>query len=80
MDEFDPVQYYEYRRKGIHFQEELFGKAFVYVGGRELTAEICKNTSLSPGQKVLDIECGTGGSAFFIARHYGCSVRETTRN
>ena len=52
MDEFDPVQYYEYRRKGIHFQEELFGKAFVYVGGRELTAKICKNTSLSPGQKV----------------------------
>ena len=52
MDEFDPVQYFEYRRKGIHFQEELFGKAFVYVGGRELTAKICKNTSLSPGQKV----------------------------
>ena len=52
MDEFDPVQYYEYRRKGIHFQEELFGKAFVYVGGRDLTSKICKNTSLSPGQKV----------------------------
>ena len=52
MDEFDPVQYYEYRRKGIHFQEELFGKAFVYVGGLELTSKICKNASLSPGQKV----------------------------
>ena len=53
MDEFDPVQYFEYRRKGIHFQEELFGKTFVYVGGKELTAKICKNSSLSPGQKVF---------------------------
>merc|ERR1712020_813082 len=52
MDEFDPVEYYEYRRKGIHFQEELFGKTFVYVGGRELTAKICKKCSLSPDQKV----------------------------
>ena len=52
MDECDPVQYFEYRRKGIHFQEELFGKTFVYVGGKELTAKICKNSSLSPGQKV----------------------------
>ena len=52
MDEFDSVQYYEYRRRGIHFQEELFGKTFVYVGGKNLTAKICKHSSLSVGQKV----------------------------
>ena len=52
MDDFDTVQYYEYRRRGIHFQEELFGKTFVYVGGQNLTAKICKSNSLSAGQKV----------------------------
>ena len=31
--------------------------------------------SIHPTLQVLDIGCGTGGSAFFIARHYGCSVR-----
>lgn len=29
---------------------------------------------LEPGQRVLDVGCGTGGSAFFMARHYGVSV------
>lgn len=29
---------------------------------------------LKPGQKVLDIGCGTGGSAFFMARNYGVDV------
>lgn len=29
---------------------------------------------LEPGQRVLDLGCGTGGSAFFMARHYGVSV------
>ena len=53
LDALDSVQYYEYRRRGIHFQEELFGKTFVYVGGKKLTTEICKNASLSAGQKVM---------------------------
>ena len=30
--------------------------------------------NLKPGQKVLDIGCGSGGSAFFMARHYGVHV------
>ena len=29
---------------------------------------------LSPGMKVLDIGCGTGGSAFYMAKHYGVEV------
>ena len=53
LDALDSVQYYEYRRRGIHFQEELFGKTFVYVGGKKLTTEICKNASPSAGQKVM---------------------------
>lgn len=29
---------------------------------------------LRPGQRVLDIGCGTGGSAVFMARHYDVHV------
>lgn len=29
---------------------------------------------LEPGQRVLDVGCGTGGSAFFMARQYGVYV------
>lgn len=36
--------------------------------------EFCLKLNLKPGQKVLDLGCGTGGSAFFLARHYGAVV------
>lgn len=29
---------------------------------------------LEPGQRVLNVGCGTGGSAFYMARHYGVHV------
>ena len=30
--------------------------------------------TLKPGMKVLDIGCGTGGSAFYMAKNYGVEV------
>ena len=36
--------------------------------------EFCLKLNLKPGQKVLDIGCGSGGSAFFMARQYGVQV------
>ena len=54
-DNFDSVQYYEYRRRGIHFQEELFGQTFVYPGGQKLAKQICKKSCLSVGQKVCKL-------------------------
>ena len=36
--------------------------------------EFVEKLNLKPGQKVLDIGCGTGGSAFFMARNYGVDV------
>jgi cyclopropane-fatty-acyl-phospholipid synthase len=35
---------------------------------------ICRKLELGPGMKVLDIGCGWGGTARFIAERYGCSV------
>ena len=36
--------------------------------------EFVQTLGLKPGMKVLDIGCGTGGSAFFMAQNYGAQV------
>src|SRR3989344_5281658 len=35
---------------------------------------ICRKLQLKPGDKVLDLGCGWGGLAKYMAEHYGCSV------
>ncbi|EHM46404.1 cyclopropane fatty acyl phospholipid synthase [Yokenella regensburgei] len=35
---------------------------------------ICQKLKLKPGMRVLDIGCGWGGLAFYMAKHYGVSV------
>merc|ERR1711930_2101 len=64
----------QYSRKGILRYEAIFGRTYVSVGGEETTKDFCSRLCLSPGMKVLDIGCGTGGSAFYMARRYGVDV------
>jgi len=64
----------QYSRKGILRYEAIFGRTFVSVGGEVTTKDFVSQLDLKPGMKVLDIGCGTGGSAFFMARHYGVDV------
>lgn len=35
---------------------------------------ICRKLALGPNDHVLDIGCGWGGLAWYMAKHYGCSV------
>lgn len=39
---------------------------------------ICRKLKLEPGMKVLDIGCGWGGLAWFMAKNYGVSVTGVT--
>merc|ERR1712168_797539 len=52
----------------------IFGKHYVSVGGETTTAKFCLDMNLEPEQKVLDVGCGIGGSAFFMAGNYGVDV------
>ena len=41
-------------------------------------AHIAAKLAIGPGQSVLDIGCGWGGMAIYLARHYGVSVHGIT--
>ncbi len=45
-----------------------------HTRGKESTIEIAQLAQLQPQHKVLDVGCGLGGSARYIANEYGCSV------
>jgi len=64
----------QYTNKGVTRYEKIFGKYYVSTGGEDTTAKFCAEMDLQPGQKVLDIGCGIGGSAFYMAQHYGVDV------
>merc|ERR1711913_80213 len=64
----------QYTRKGILRYEAIFGKTWVSVGGESTTRQFVAHLDLKPGMKVLDIGCGIGGSAFYMARNYMVDV------
>jgi len=64
----------QYTRKGILMYEAIFGRTYVSVGGEATTKEFTSQLQLRPNMKVLDIGCGTGGSAFYLARRYSVDV------
>lgn len=64
----------QYTVEGIKQYERMYGHNYICTGGEQTTREFACRLGLSPGQRVLDVGCGTGGSAFFMARHYGAHV------
>jgi SAM-dependent methyltransferase len=45
-----------------------------HIGGSLATRSFLDQVSITPGDHVLDIGCGLGGSSRFAARAYGCRV------
>jgi ubiquinone/menaquinone biosynthesis C-methylase UbiE len=46
----------------------------LHPGGLKLTERLAEVAMLKPGCKVLEIGCGKGITAIFLARNYGCSI------
>jgi ubiquinone/menaquinone biosynthesis C-methylase UbiE len=45
-----------------------------HTRGKESTVEIANLAQIQPNHNILDVGCGLGGSARYIANEYGCSV------
>jgi len=54
--------------------EKIFGEDFVSTGGFATTEEFCAMLNLKKNQKVLDVGCGIGGSAFHMVKLAGAHV------
>jgi len=45
-----------------------------HIGGRQASEDFLAQLDLSPEKHVLDVGCGLGGTARFVASRYGCRV------
>ncbi|XP_052818692.1 uncharacterized protein LOC128244694 isoform X2 [Mya arenaria] len=64
----------QYSLNGILRYEKIFGRTFVSTGGIDTTKDFVSRLDLQPGQVVLDIGCGIGGSAFYMVKEFGVKV------
>lgn len=54
--------------------EDLASVDEFHTGGRTATKNFLDHIAIKPGQEVLDIGCGIGGTARFLASHYASMV------
>jgi len=64
----------QYTRQNILRYERIFGLTYVSTGGKTTTREFCNKLDLTDGESVLDVGCGIGGSAFYMAKTYNVHV------
>ena len=64
----------QYAPKEIRKYEAIYGEHFVSPGGEACARECVTRLQLVPGDTVLDVGSGLGGSAFLMAREYGARV------
>ncbi|XP_069114747.1 phosphoethanolamine N-methyltransferase-like isoform X2 [Argopecten irradians] len=63
-----------YTKVRIRQLESIFGRTFVSAGGLTATKQFLKKLCLRPGMKVLDVGCGIGGNAIYMAKEFGVKV------
>jgi ubiquinone/menaquinone biosynthesis C-methylase UbiE len=54
--------------------EDLAPMDEFHIGGRQATVELAAQLGLAPEMRLLDIGCGIGGAARYVASAFGCHV------
>lgn len=64
----------QYAPAEIRKYEAIYGRHFVSPGGEACARDCVTRLNLAPGDRVLDVGSGLGGSAFLMATDYGARV------
>lgn len=64
----------QYSTEGISKYQMMFGNGFVSPGGIQTTEEFARLLDVKRDDSVLDVGCGVGGAAFYLADKYQCYV------
>jgi phosphoethanolamine N-methyltransferase len=64
----------QYAPAEIRKYEAIYGRHFVSPGGEACARDCVARLNLTPGDRVLDLGSGLGGSAFLMAREHGARV------
>ena len=64
----------QYTKSAIEKYEAVYGANFVSPGGLATAQEFTALLQLQAGMTVLDVGCGIGGGAFYMAKQYGARV------
>jgi ubiquinone/menaquinone biosynthesis C-methylase UbiE len=51
-----------------------FGVGGAHPGGLSLTKEVLEHVTINKGSKILEVGCGTGQTAAYLAQTFGCDV------
>ena len=57
-----------------------FGVGGAHPGGIQLTKELFKSETITPTTHILDVGCGTGQTAAYLAAQYGAIVTGIDNN